>query len=67
MIVDEIERLTYLKRDPNKEGTKVFSTIMYNYNTYVNNYRKLCQITTMEEKINTRGGLRKAYDEISNR
>ena len=70
MIVDEIERLTYLKRDPVKwkewyEG--VLPIIMYNYNTYVNNYRKLCQITTMEEKINTRGGLRKAYDEISNR
>ena len=70
MIVDEIERLTFIKRDPVKwrewyDG--VTPIIQYNYNTYTNNLRKLCQITTMEQKINSRGGLRKAYDEMVNR
>ena len=70
MIVDEIERLTFIKRDPVKwkewyDG--VTPIIQFNYNTYTNNLRKLCQITTMEQKINSRGGLRKAYDEMVNR
>ena len=70
MIIEEIERLTAIKRDPVKwrewyEG--ILPIVQYNYNTYVNNLRRLCQITTIDQKISSRGGLRKAYDEMVNR
>jgi len=70
MIAEEVERLTNLKRDPVKweewyQG--VAPIITYNYNNYINNLRKLCQISTLEQKINTIGGLKKAYDEMINR
>ena len=70
MIIEEIERLTAIKRDPVKwrewyEG--IMPIVQYNYNTYVNNLRRLCQIVTIEQKISSRGGLRKAYDEMVNR
>lgn len=70
MVAEEIERLTHIKRDPVKWAEwydGVMPIIQYNYNTYVNNLRRQCQITTMEQKINSRGGLRKAYDEMVNR
>ena len=70
MIVDEIQRLTDLKKDPAKwkewnEGVRHIVT--YNYNTYVNNLRKLAEIDSLETKISMIGGLQKAVDEMINR
>ena len=70
MMVEEIERLTHLKRDPAKWQEwyrNITEIITYNYNTYINNLRKLCQDNTPVGRINTKGGLRKAYDEMINR
>ena len=70
MMVEEIERLTHLKRDPAKWQewySNITEIITYNYNTYINNLRKLCQNRKPEDRINTIGGLRKAYDEMINR
>ena len=44
MMVEEIERLTHLKRDPTKWQewySNITEIITYNYNTYINNLRKL--------------------------
>ena len=70
MIVEELERLTFIKRDPQKwkewyEG--VSEIVTSNYNTYTNNLRKICEVKGGEEHINFKGGLRKAYDEMINR
>ena len=70
MIAEEIERLTELKKDPEKwrewyEGIRHIVT--YNYNTYVNNLRKLAEINSLETKVARIGGLQKAHDEMSNR
>jgi len=70
MIADEIQRLTDLKKDPAKwkewnEGVRHIVT--YNYNTYVNNLRKLSEIDSLETKISMIGGLQKAVDEMINR
>tara|TARA_B100001057_G_scaffold226778_1_gene227113 strand:+ start:2677 stop:4128 length:1452 start_codon:yes stop_codon:yes gene_type:complete len=70
MIAEEVERLTNLKRDPVKWQewySNITEIITYNYNTYINNLRKLRQMTTIEEKMNGIGGLKKAYDEMINR
>ena len=70
MIVEELERLTFIKRDPQKwkewyEG--VSQIVTANYNTYTNNLRKICEVKGGEERINFKGGLRKAYEEMINR
>ena len=70
MIAEEIERLTELKKDTFKwqewyEGIRPI--VAYNYNTYVNNLRKLAQINSLETKISRIGGLQKAHDEMVNR
>ena len=59
-----------LKKDPEKwrewyEGIRHIVT--YNYNTYVNNLRKLAEINSLETKVARIGGLQKAHDEMSNR
>jgi hypothetical protein len=70
MIAEEVERLTALKKDPEKwrewnEGIR--HIVAYNYNNYVNNLRKLSEIDTFQLKISRKGGLQKAHDEMVNR
>ena len=70
MIAEEIERLTTLKKDPEKwrewnEGIR--HIVAFNYNNYVNNLRKLAEIDTFQRKISRKGGLQKAHDEMVNR
>lgn len=70
MIAEEVERLTSLKKDPEKwrewnEGIR--HIVAYNYNNYVNNLRKLSEIDTFQTKISRKGGLQKAHDEMVNR
>ena len=62
MMVEEIERLTHLKRDPAKWQewySNITEIITYNYNTYINNLRKLVRIIHPRQDKH-QGGLRKA-------
>lgn len=67
MICEELERLSYIKKDPEKWREwyrQIKPMILQNYNTFVNNLRKEYEIRSFDTKVERTGDLQRVIDEI---